>query len=146
MHPQIHLNYLAILASMAAYFVLGFLWYGPIFGKTWLAEMKKPSDCKPEPGAMRKSFTLMIIGSFLTMFVLSCTVLVWRPSFWNVGEDGPNAAYGFFAAIFSWIGFYVPVLLGQVGWEGKSWKLFFINAGYYLVGLQIGGLILSCWR
>jgi hypothetical protein len=146
MHPQIHLNYLAILAAMVANFVLGFLWYGPLFGKTWLKEMGLPTDCKPEPGSMTKPLIFMVISSFLMMFVLACTVLVWRPSFWNAGEDGPSAAYGFFAGFFSWLGFILPVLLGQVGWEKRSWKLFFINIGYYFISLQIGGVILASWR
>jgi len=28
----------------------------------------------------------------------------------------------------------------------KTWKLFSINAGYYLVSLQVMGMILACWR
>ena len=146
MHPEIHINYLAILAAMVAYIVLGFLWYGPIFGNAWKNEMRFPDNFKPQPQAMARAIILMIVGCFLTTYVLAHSVQVWRPSVWKVGPDASNATYGFFAGFFTWIGFYVPVLFGSVSWENKSWKLFWINAGYYFVALQLTGMILAYWR
>ena len=46
-------------------------------------------------------------------------------------------------AFFMWIGFYVPLYFGSVGWENKSWSLFFVNTGYYLVTLQVVGAIFA---
>ena len=34
------INYLAVLGAAAASIVLGFLWYGPLFGNQWAALMK----------------------------------------------------------------------------------------------------------
>ncbi len=45
----------------------------------------------------------------------------------------------------AWIGFVAPVSLGIVLWDGKPWKLWMINAGYYLVGLLLIGSILALW-
>ena len=45
-------------------------------------------------------------------------------------------------AFWLWIGFVVPVTLGVVLWEGKSVKLFFINAGYWLVSMVVASVIL----
>jgi hypothetical protein len=53
---------------------------------------------------------------------------------------------GFYSAFFTWIGFYVPLLLSGVAWENKSWKLFGINAGYYFTALLAAGMILAFWR
>jgi hypothetical protein len=36
--------------------------------------------------------------------------------------------------------------MGNVIWEGKSWKLWLINNGYNLVFLMISGIILTLWR
>ena len=146
MHPQIHVNFLAVIAAMIASMVIGFLWYGPIFGKSWMQEMKWPADHKPDPSVMRRAFILMIIGTFLTAYVMAHEVQIWRPSVWGVGSDASNATYGFFAGFFVWLGFYVPVLLGQVGWENKSWKLFWINASHAFVTLQVVAMILANWR
>ena len=46
------------------------------------------------------------------------------------------------SAIFAWLGFYVPVDLGAVAWERKSWKLFAINTGYHLMMLIVAAVIL----
>ncbi len=40
----------------------------------------------------------------------------------------------------------MPVLLGGVARENKSWKLFDINAAYYFVALQAVAMILAFWR
>jgi len=45
----------------------------------------------------------------------------------------------------AWLGLVVPVSLGIVLWEGKSWKLWFINASSYLVTLLAMGIILGLW-
>ena len=146
MQPDIHLNYWAILVAMAASIVLGFLWYGPILGKAWMKEMGMSPDHKPDPRVMRRGMILMVIGSFLTALVLAYSEEPWRPSVWKVGADASNVFYGFMSGFFTWIGFYVPLLLGTVAWENKSWKLFGINAAYYFVSLQAMGMILAFWR
>ncbi len=95
MGPDIHPNYWAILVAVAATMVLGFLWYGPIFGKAWMKEMGIPAGSKPDPKVMRRGLILMLIGSFLTAFVLAYTGEVWRPSVWKAGADRSAAFYGF---------------------------------------------------
>jgi len=146
MQPVIHLNWLAIAAAVVSSIVIGFLWYGPILGKTWMREVGMPPDHKPDAAAMKRSMIIMIVSAFLTAYVLAHMIEVWRPSTWNAGADAPEATYGFYSAFFTWIGFYVPVLLGGVAWESKSWKLFGINAGYHFVALLAAGMILAFWR
>ena len=146
MQPAMQLNYWAVLAAMAAAIVIGFLWYGPILGKAWMKEMGMSPGQKPGPGVMQRAMILMVIGSLLTAAMLSLGVEVWRLSDWRLGPSAPSATYGFFAAFFTWIGFYVPLLFGAVAWENRSWKLFGINAGYHFVSLQAMGVILALWR
>ena len=146
MHPDIHINYIAILAAVVVNYIIGFLWYGPLFGKTWMAEMKIPADSKPAPGAMLRGSILMVIGSFLTAYVLAHDTQVWRASVWHAGEDMANWQYGFYAGFFVWLGFYVPMSLGGVAWENKSWKLFSLNVAYQFVSLQAVGAILANLR
>jgi hypothetical protein len=146
MHPELHINYVAILVAAAANIVLGFLWYGPLFGKAWIKEMGLSPDQKPAPGVMMRGMILMIVGSFLTAYVLAFSVEIWRPSTWSLGLDRPNWVYGHAAGFFTWIGFHVPVLFNSVAWEMRSWKLFTINAAYHFVSLQAIGLTLAYWR
>ncbi|MEQ1773482.1 MAG: DUF1761 domain-containing protein [Burkholderiales bacterium] len=146
MQPVIHLNWFAIAAAVLANIIIGFLWYGPILGKAWMREMGISPDHKPDPAVMKRSMIIMIVSAFLTATVLAHTVAVWRPSTWNAGTDAANAIYGFASAFFTWIGFFVPVLLAGVAWENKSLRLFGINAGYHFVALLAAGMILAFWR
>ncbi len=44
-----------------------------------------------------------------------------------------------------WLGFVVPTTLAPTMWEGKPWKLWAINAGYYLVIIILDAAIISNW-
>lgn len=146
MQPEIHINYLAVVAAVVASFLFGWLWYGPLFGKTWARLMNMPMNVKPDPKVMLRGMALMIAGTFLTAYVMVYTGEVWRPSSWKIGPDAPSYVYGFFNGFFIWIGFFVPMLLGTVAWEGRPWGLFGLNAAYYFLNLQIVAMILACWR
>lgn len=146
MQPAIHLNWLAIGAAVIANIVIGFLWYGPLFGKAWMREMNLSPEHKPDPAVLKRAMAIMIVSAFLTAYVLAHTVAVWRPSTWNAGTDAANVIYGLSSAFFTWIGFFVPVLLAGVAWENKSWKLFGINAGYHFAALLAAAMILAHWR
>jgi len=146
MHPQIHINLIAVLVAVVASFLFGWLWHGPLFGKTWARLMKMRMDRKPDAISMFRSMGLTLLGTFLTAYVLAHATEVWRPSVWGVGTDGPFYVYGFFAGFFVWLGYFVPVQLGAVAWEGRSWSLFALNAAYHLVNLQIIAMIVAGWR
>jgi len=45
-----------------------------------------------------------------------------------------------------WIGFVVPLEVGELVWEKNPFKLFMIRVGNQLVGLSIAGIILAVWR
>lgn len=146
--PNIQLNWLAIGLAVVASMIIGFTWFGPIFGKVWAREMKMPPDFRPDSKTMMKATVLQLIGAFLTVFVLAHSEQIWRPfSTWGLGTtDGPSWMYGVMAAFFTWIGFFVPQMLVAVAWENKSWKLFGINAAGQLVTLLAQGLILATIR
>jgi Protein of unknown function (DUF1761) len=40
----------------------------------------------------------------------------------------------------------VPILLNGVAWEKRSWTLFAINGGYYLLSLFVAALIITHMR
>ncbi|MBI5507967.1 MAG: DUF1761 domain-containing protein [Deltaproteobacteria bacterium] len=146
MQPTIHLDFAAILVAVLSNLVLGGLWYGPMFGGTWAKLVGMDISKKPPASAMVRGYVMMVVGAFLTAYVLAHSAEVWRPSSWGLQGDAPAWTYGVMSAGFTWVGFYLPVLSGSVAWEGKSWKLFAINAAYYFVALQIMGAILAFWR
>ena len=140
------LNWLAVGAAVVAYFIIAFLWYGPLLGNAWLKEMGKGPDFKPDVALLKRSMLLMLVGATLTAVVLACAIELSRPLTPHAGDDAPDVVYGLAAAFGAWIGFCVPLLLGGVAWENRSWRLFGINAGYHLTALLAAGIILALWQ
>ncbi len=138
MDVVVPINYFAVLVAAAAMIVLGFAWYGPLFGKEWarLSGLTMGPDTKPKPMTM----VLMVATTLLMSFALAHS-LIFASAYLNTS----GIAAGLQAGIWSWLGFIVPVTLSVVLWDGKPWKLWIINSGYYLVGLCIMGVILSLW-
>ncbi len=141
---DIPINYLAILACGIANMVIGFLWYGPLFGKKW-SQLMGGGEMTPEKMAeMQKKAMPGYAVSFVAALVMAY-VLAHGLVFGNayLGMSGVTA--GLMGAFWYWLGFVVPVTIGTVMWDGKPWSLWFINAGYYLVAILVMGAILSVW-
>ena len=132
------INYLAVLAAAVASIVLGFLWYGPLFGKQWIKLMnfdkKKMSEMKNK--GMGKTYVIMVVGTLVTSYVLAHFVDYL---------DATNVAGALTAAFWIWLGFIATVMLGSVLWEGKPWKLYFLNVAYYLINLAVMAVVLALW-
>ena len=138
--PPVPINYLAVVLAMVASMVIGFLWYGPLFGKTWIALMgfSQAQMEKAKAAGMGKQLGLMAVGSLVMSFVLA-HALVFASAYLNA--SGVSA--GLMAGFWNWLGFIAPVTLGSVLWEGKPWKLWLLNNGYHLVTLCVMGVILA---
>ena len=95
---------------------------------------------------MAKSMALHALGSFLIAFVLAHSIVIWQPSTWGVGDDQAAWVYGLNGAAFTWLGFFLPIQIGRVAWEMKTWGLVAINAGFDLTRLLLFGMILAYWQ
>src|SRR3990167_10098559 len=137
------INYWAVIASAILAMVLGFLWYGPIFGKAWIKLMgfttESMDDAKKK--GMTKSYIIMIVTTLVMAFVFAHSL-----EFGIAYTNTTGVAAGLTAAFWNWLGFIATVLTGKVLWEGKSWKLWFLDSGYYLVSLCLMGIVLAVWR
>lgn len=139
--PEI--NIIAIAVATIISIALGMLWYGPLFGKSWMSLIgmtKEKADHIKQQG-MGTTYVLMIGTSFLMALVLSYVISFYGS--YNVLQ--PSALTGVVAALWVWLGFIVPVTMSPVLWEKRPWKLWFINASYYLVSLVIMGAVLAAW-
>ncbi len=140
--PNIHINPWAMVIAVVANFILGFLWYTPLFGKMWARELKFDMTQKPPASQLIKGLVFMIIGSILMAFVFSHNIAAWDPASWGQSSSFMSpAGAALSAGIFTWLGFFVPAHLSGVAWEGRSWTLFFIDAGYNLCSLLLMALI-----
>lgn len=140
---MVPINYLAVAVGAVFSVVLGFLWYGPLFGKQWirLSGMTDEQLANAKASGMKKEFGIVILTSFLMTYVLA-HALVFASSYLHV--EGVQA--GLTAGFWNWLGFIVPVTISPVLWEKKPWKLWFLNIGYYLVLLSCVGVLLAVWK
>ena len=131
-------NLLAILVSGVIAMIIGFLWYGPLFGKVWIKlstispkqmkEMKKKS--------IGKSYFLAFLGILLMSYILSLLV-----SYFSATTFEQGAWLGFLL----WAGFFVTSKLQMMLWEGKPFKLYLLNVIQDLFVLVIIGGVLAIW-
>lgn len=130
--PAVTVNYTAIVAAAVASFVVGWLWYGPLFGKTWmkLTGMKEMGN-KDE---MPKNMVVVFVGSLITAYVLSAFLQLTNSTVLSSALP---------VALWAWLGFQAPEAVGVVLWEGKSWNLFFLNAAQKLVNLLVIAAVLT---
>jgi Protein of unknown function (DUF1761) len=142
---ELKISMLAIGIAVVAHFVFGFLWYTPIFGKVWAKEMGFPSEYSDEEkkammSTMMKGMVVMLIGNFFMAYVLSHNMAAWDfvPGMEEMGKTGQAMN----AAIFTWLGFFLPTDIGSIFWEKKSVKLFAINTGYHLFALILVAMII----
>ena len=137
-----YVNFGAVLFSMIFSVVLGFIWYGPLFGKKWMAlsGIVMPSE-KPKFSSMIRPIVISFVGAIFMSFVLSSSI-AFHNAYYGVVGYAPTLSI----AIFLWLGFIVPVHLNFSGWEKKSWTLFFINTSYWLVFLLVSASVVVCLK
>jgi hypothetical protein len=142
--PNITMNPMAIGIVAVALFFLCFIWYQPLFGKRWAKELGFGPQDEPKGAALFKALGLTFLGALLTAVVLHNTMAVWLPKTWGVAGPAPSVMeHATPAAIFTWLGFVLPVLLRGPAWEKRSWALFGIDAGYQLVALAVAAVIFA---
>jgi hypothetical protein len=119
---MVKLSLSAIILSGIAGTFIGYVWYGLIFSKTWkrLAEL-------PEKTGARQAI-ISLIALFLANTIIAY-VMTYFGIAWNIYTWIGALQLG----IWIWIGFMAPILLAQAAGERRSFKLYAIHAGYWLV-------------
>ena len=134
------INYPAVFASAAGYWVLGALWYSPLlFARPFVA--LKGYTPEQLAAAQAQGHAGEIGLAFLSSLVLAY-VLAHFVKFTGAETAGTGMQTGFWL----WLGFVVTTNLETVIFEGRPLGLYLINNGYHLVGLLGMGALLAVWR
>ena len=131
---DVMINWLAVGAASLVGFVLGFLWYGPLFGKAWMAEVGMTEE-DAKKGNMAKIFGLSFVFQFIMAYCLAMF-------FGNEVDAQMGAFYGFLTG-FAWVALAIGV---NALYEQKSFKYIFINGGFWAIVFTLMGLIIGAWR
>ncbi len=128
-----HLNWLAILVSGLSAFFIGGIWYGPLFGKAWMAEFGFTEEDLKQRN-MSQVFGISILLAIFAAFNLAMFI-------------GPESdvTFGAMAGFLAGLGWVATMTGIQYLFEMKTLRLFLINAGYSTIALTVMGLILGAW-
>ncbi len=126
------INIWVILVAGLIQFILGAIWYMPIFGNLWgKIHNYNPSSKEEHDKAMKSMMPLLGVQFLLNLLTAFVFVLLLNgfPKEWNV--------YGL--AFFFWLGFSLPVQISGVVFGGTEpkWvvKKILISAGGSLISL-----------
>jgi hypothetical protein len=130
----LHVNFLAVLTAAVVQWLLGWLWYGMLFKKDWTALVPKDSSKSASPGAV---MALIFFANLILCFAL---VKIELLTGWTTFGRGSlvGAVCG--------LGFVAPPLFAQHISESRPFKLFGINALYWLIAMYLSGGILAIWQ
>lgn len=133
------INHWAVLVAALVDMFVGFMWYGPVFGKVWMKYMgftkESMKNMKLNP---TQSMVLGFATALLMAYVLNC-FMSWSQSD-TLGWEG---AWKLSFAL--WLGFMVPHAASAFIWAGKPFGLFALNAANQLVSLFLMSLVFVFW-
>lgn len=129
------INYWAVVAAAASAFLLGGLWYSPaLFGVIWKKEAGVTYD-----QSQHVHGPIVFAVSFL-FSLIAATVFAWF-----LGPEPPlSAAVRDGLAIGAcWVATSFGI---NYQFANRTFKLFLIDAGYYVVQFTLYGVILGLWH
>ena len=128
-------NYAAVFVSALAYWLLGALWFGVLFGKPWMTleniSMEQAKSMNPV-----LPYVITFVLNLLIAYALA-QICIWR----NANTIGRGASVG----VLLWIGFIGPITYTTYMYEMRPKELFAINQFYPLAGMVLMGAILGAW-
>lgn len=133
------INYPAVIVAAVIHFILGGLWYGPLFGKKFL-EIIQWTPAQQEEIVARTHWTTYLIA-FISSLIL-CYILAHFIQY--TGATG--VAGGMQTAFWLWLGFVATTQIATVLFEQRKLGLYLLNIGYQLVAGLICGALLAVWK
>lgn len=133
------INYLAVLAAAVVSMVIGSIWYGPLFGKKFIRAKGMDKLSPEEQEKMKKGMAMTYLWQFIASLMMFYVLARLTGSLGQMSIHG-----GVTVALWVWLGFVVPLELGNALWGGKM-ALFWLGIGNMLVTLLAAGAIIGAW-
>jgi len=126
------INFLAVFAAWIIHILMNLLWFRPrLFGNQWSQLTGK--EMKPD----YKWLIPAIMGHLAMVFVLVILIKL---------TGSGNGVSGLIIGLLTWIGFIVPMEIGEVVWEKIPVRLCLIRIGNQLLSIAVSGFILGAWQ
>jgi hypothetical protein len=134
---ELKINHLAVLVAVVLQFVIGFLWYGPLFGDPWMGMVgldMATIEANP-PGA--GGWITNIVSAVVSMYVLAW-LFTKIPVTSLLQGLGIGLLLGFSFVLLS------TMTSGM--FAKHPYGLAWITGGFTTVGLGVGGAVLGAWK
>lgn len=132
------INWLAVIVSGAAAMMIGFMWYGPLFGNAWKKANKfTDKDMKNMKITPKMAMSLGTINSFVMAIFLALIISALNSN---------SLVSGILAGVVLWAGIAATTRVNSVIFEQRTVSLYIINTGYDLVTILTMAIILSIWK
>jgi hypothetical protein len=126
------INLYAVFVAWIIHTATGLLWFqNKLFGKDWSRLTGK--ELKPAKKWIIPGFAGHLAMTFVLVIIIKLA---------NIN----NGAGGLFVGLLCWIGFIVPMEIGELVWEKIPFRLFLIRIGNQFVGIGISSFILGAWQ
>ncbi len=125
-------NLWAVLVAALVSFVIGGLWYGPLFGKAWMKAWGLSEE------DLQKGHPALVYGGAFVLQVIAAWALAMLAAGqgWHVGLH-----WGLIAGVC----FAVTANGTDYLFERRSLNLFWLNGGYKVVNFAVMGAIIGAW-
>ena len=134
--PQVDVNYWAVLVSAIVAMVIGAIWYSPmLFAKAWMEDTGK-KNMDPNQGATA-GYVAAFVGNLVMAYIMTHFISY---------ANATTVSMGLMTGFWIWLGFVATGTMMNYIFEGRPWRLFWINTGMQLVILAVTGAILAVWR
>ncbi len=135
-----HANWLAIVVAAIAYFALGSIWFSMLFGKQWMALNNIPEPTPEKKDEMKKMMLPMMVKTFVMGAVIAIAIGILAMAL-SVVRCVPGIKLGL---LLSAVG-VIPLVMADM-YLMKPLKLWFIDAGYHVIGITLMSIIISVWH
>jgi hypothetical protein len=125
------INWLAVVVGTLAFFAVGAVWYSALFGKIWQREVGLSDEQLKSGRNMALLFGLCLLLEFVVVLTLGHMFAFLQPN----ARQKMMLATGFGLAIMT------PAIGINYLYQRKSLKLFLIDAGHFVVGMAVVGLV-----
>ena len=124
------INWLAVFLGALAFFAVGAVWYGPLFGKQWQREVGL-SETQIQSANMPLIFGLCFVAELVVSLMLGH----------NIARTNPPDHVIMMMAVGFGLTIMTPAIAINYLFQRRSGMLFLIDAGHFLFGMGAMGAV-----
>jgi len=134
---RVRQNYLAITLAAVACFLFEAAWYS-FFLKAWLDGIGRTGEWLMATGVNPAlQYATALVSAAVIAAAISCVTQLTCPQ---------TALRGMRVGALLWLGCVITTMGTEYVFEVRTYKIFAINTGFWLIGMVIMGAIVGAWK